>query len=332
MSAPSTIRCPACRVVLNIPPEAGNRRLRCPSCGTRFHVEGARTSTPGTRTARPSSSLMTSSPPPPRPTLPRPQVPGGRREAFDIPVLDESKSASPYSGAAEALFRDDHEAERPLSAAEARSRPRICPECTATVPRGMSLCQNCGLDLDTGRRAAPQALEADEDEEVVYWDASRSSYAEPSAPFGVFIVGGLTLVLSVALFVLTLVHFGQGLGGASLAIVCLFGAFASFQFLIGHSVRPLLIALIVGGLVDVVALIALPVIAANEQIPVADPLLEAPAGEEPVIPSLMERLETGKITLGVVLLIFDTVALIYLSTGGVRRHFEEEETDEAIPI
>jgi hypothetical protein len=271
-----------------------------------------------------SSSRATSPSPRPPTALPRQAI----RDLDDLPVLDDGGDAGRYANAAEALFRDDSEEERRVSAAEARMRPRTCPDCTATVPRGMSLCQNCGLDLDTGQRVR----EEPEDEEEEVWDVAMPGRGDGGTPFGVIAVGGVSLLVSVVLFVLTLVHLGSGLGGMSLAIVCLFGAFASFQFLTGHSAGPLLVALILGGLIDVVGWIAMPVITANMQVPSVAEVDAEPPGTEPAIPSLRKRLDTSAITLGVVLLVLDTAALIYLSTAGVRRHFREEEDEGAIPI
>jgi hypothetical protein len=322
---PPITRCPACRVKLNIPPQAGHRRLRCPNCATRFHPNAAGAAVAPASPSAPARGTPPTPPPAPRPSEARRG--NGRPDLDGIPLLEPDDDAGDrYAGAAEALFRDDPEEDRRVAAAEARMRPRICPDCTATVPRGMSLCRNCGLDLDTGRRLEP---EPEEDEEEV-WDVAMPRYHDGGMPFGVIAVGGVSLLVSVVLFVLTLVNFGQTLGGYSLAFVCLFGAFASYQFLVGRSARPLLVALILGGLIDVVGLIALPVLAANMAVP--GPAEVEAERVDPAIPSIRQRLDTGKITLGVVLLVLDTVALIYLSTAGVRDHFEEEEDEGAIPI
>ena len=72
-------------------------------------------------------------------------------------------------------------------------------------------------------------------------------------------LSGTTLVVSLALAVVSFVLVEPVVGKFSLALVCLFGVYASSQFLRGRSFKLLLIALCLGGAVDIVALIALPI-------------------------------------------------------------------------
>ncbi len=336
----STTRCPHCRVVLNVPESAGGKRLKCPKCGEKFHAElGPAPSTPGIDTAGPASSQMTTLP------RPRPDRGGGHgqpdlptasrdlREAFDLPLLmdeDASPSKSRAPDAASALFGDDPAPRKP-TAAETRQTARRCPTCGGVVPQGMSLCQRCGLDLDTGQRVEVNDMyDDDEDEEGGYAPA----YQEPSAPVGVWIVGLLSIVASVVLGVLALINLG-GFGGLSMALVCVLGLFGGLQFLRGRSAKPLLIALTFGAFVNVVGMIVLPVVEANQTAKTVEVRYDEETGEAlPVIQGLKDRIDTQKLTWGVVILIVDAMAMIYVTTSGVRRHFDRvrSKSDDLSPV
>lgn len=303
-----SIRCPQCRVVLNIPPEAGTRRLKCPRCGARFHAG-----------PNPPSN-------PEHGHVGIPVAPGDLRETFDIPLLlDDDLPAGPR-GRAETLFADDEDSPgRRAPPGGPRARPRPCPRCGHVVPAGWSLCGGCGLDLD----------EPDEPDEPPgpddLLDEPPPPPPAPPAPVGVLVVGVGSLIVSVVLAILALVVFG-GLGGAALAVVALFGAFASVQLLAGRSARPLVVALVLGGLIDILGLIVLPVYQANRSIPAA-PAPDAPAADDlPAIPNLLDRLDTTKIQCGVLLLILAGALLIYLTTADIRRHFaSRRQSAEELP-
>ena len=121
-------------------------------------------------------------------------------------------------------------------AQEARSSSRRCPTCGGVVPVGMSLCQTCGLDLESGTRidliddlAPPPAPAA-----RVCRCRSRSSAAS-AAP------------LSAALVVAAFLMWTKGISGTQYFIpVAAFGGYASVQFLRGKSVKLLLVALTLG--------------------------------------------------------------------------------------
>jgi len=118
------------------------------------------------------------------------------------------------------------------------------------------------------------------------------------------------------------------LGQGSLSLQCLFGVFASIQFLRGRSTKPLLIALMLGGAIDIIGLVILPAVQAQD-IPtvVAPPGKPLPVEMDEVIPPYHERLEasggTRKITWGIVILGIDAAFFVYLCTAGVRGHFEK---------
>src|SRR2546423_697550 len=125
---PQTTRCPGCGVVLNLPEGAIGRRLKCPKCGNKFQS--------GTPESTPSMLAPGDTP----------TAPGGTRATADVA----------------SLFREDDSAPRHTTAADRRAQSRPCPSCQRMVPAGMSLCPNCGLDLDSGTR-----VDLDDDLDVV---------------------------------------------------------------------------------------------------------------------------------------------------------------------
>ncbi len=297
-----TTRCPHCRVVLNIPAAAGGRRLKCPKCGEKFHAEvGPPPSTPGVDTAGPASSTMTASP------RPKSGQAGGHgqadlptsskdlRETFDLPLLmdeDDSPRKSVATDPAAALFGDEPPPRKP-TAAETRQTARRCPTCGGVVPQGMSLCQRCGLDLDTGQRVEVSDMYDDDDEEDY-----THSVPELSAPVGVWVVGLLSIVASAVLGVLALINLG-GFGGLSMALVCVLGLVGGIQFLRGKSAKPLLVALMFGAFVNVVGMIVLPVVQANETAKPIEIVIDQETGEEiPVMQGMKERIDSTKLDMG----------------------------------
>lgn len=317
---PRTIQCPQCGVVLNVPEAAAGRRLKCPKCATKFAADG------GPPPPRPSSSTfgtgrgMASSV-----TLPAssgddfdlPTAPGSLRETFDLPLLGEdappSRPVVPTAPAAEAdpmaLLRGDDDApsrRRPL-AAEARAQARRCPTCGSVVPRGMSLCSTCGLDLESGTR-----VDLTEDLEV------HAPIRRTEIPIGSWVVGGLSIFVSFLFALISLIQWQKEdqVGYLLLLPVCLFGIFASVQFLRVKSFKLLLIALTLGVAIDIVAMIILPVALALSEVEV-----QHNPGEDAAIQSVNERLDTTKLSWGVAL-IFSYIAVAwYLNSPPVRRRF-----------
>jgi len=323
-----TTKCPDCQTVLNLPDGAEGRRLKCPKCGTKFRAgtpeARPRTSAPGVATAGPASSVMQSSPNPPKPQSSReidlPTTSGDLRDTFDAGLLfgeDEAKpTARPRKSAtadAAALF-DETAAPRPkINSGDAKKKSRRCPSCGGVVPMGMSLCQTCGLDIDTGRR---EHVDEMLDEQVV---ATGPTIQGPPIP--VTLIGSSTLVISAILAILAMVRLPPN-GGVPLAIVCLFGAFASVQFLRGKSVKLLLIALLIGGVIDIIGLIIMPAWQANQMA--IDPNVSiSPLDEDVEMKPLDERLDYDKLMLGLAVLGIDIVVFIYLSTAGIKRHFDK---------
>ena len=190
----------------------------------------------------------------------------------------------------------------------------------------MSLCTRCGLDLDTGQRHLDDEL----------FEAPPPSARPTGPPLILSIIGGLTLIVSLILALLALVRSSQvaetRLGFLGLAVIALFGVYASVEFLRGRTLRPLIAALLIGAVVNVVALIALPVYEANR--PQAAAEVEVDDEGMPQFRSVAERMDEQmpRIKTGIVLLLLDSALIAYLLTGGVRKHFEKSRASAPLPI
>jgi hypothetical protein len=179
----------------------------------------------------------------------------------------------------------------------------------------MSICQSCGLDLETGRQVdllddlGPAPLVRNE-----------------SLPIPIAVLGGICAAMSAALAVAALVAWNGGRDGLQYFIpVALFGVYASVQFLRRKSVKLLLIALTIGAVIDLIGMIAMPIYNANAETVIVqsqgeltDPDLEAEA-----IQPISERIDQQRITLGIALLFGYAVFSIYLLSPSVQRHFKK---------
>ncbi len=321
----TTILCPNCSVVLNVPADAIGRRLRCPKCQTRFQAGTGAPSTSPTATARGTAEIA----PPSVDNLKRPPsvdfdlpvapiAPGSLREQFDIPLLSEPASKPAAGGAqgdALALFQDDPPARKRPRGAEARMQARRCPTCGGYVPQGMSLCSNCGIDIDTGRRV-------DLMEDITGPAPTRST----TPPIGVILVGSLALMGSVVLTLISFLMFQKGVTGAQLLLVpCLFGIYAAVQFLRNKSIKLLVIALTIGAIIDVMLLVAMPLYTAYDDVQiVARPHSDNPDDDDVKITSPIDRFDSQKFTWGIALLVGYAAVCVYLNSPPVRRHFNRQ--------
>jgi hypothetical protein len=309
---PRTIQCPQCGVVLNVPEAAAGRRLKCPKCATKFSADGGPpppgpASSTTLRARGAGLSFPGSSIPPSEPDMP--VASGSLREQFDLPLLSEDTPAAARpaaQGDVSDLFREDPPGRRKTTQAEARSRDRRCPTCGGVVPRGMSLCSTCGLDLETGRR-----IDLTEEIEV------PAPMRRPPPPLGAYVVGGLSIFVAVLFAIISLLRWSGGeTGYLFLFVVCLFGIYAAAQFLRGKSLRLLFVALTLGVGIDIIAMIILPVVLAMSDVEVNQ---QDPDG--PAIQSATERLDTQKLSWGVAIVVSYAAVAIYLNSPPVRRRF-----------
>jgi phage FluMu protein Com len=350
-----TIQCPHCGVVLNVPEAAAGRKLRCPKCATKFATPSANPADSVIAESGPASTMFPTRKGPassgdygvstPEGTsgtyeLPLtgpggsggdfvddlPSSPAPLREMFDLPSLGEATPSTRSTGQGKApadalaLFQDEPKANRKLRGAEARAKARRCPSCGGVVAIGMSLCNTCGLDLDTGQRIAP--LE-------VFDEDMPSAPRSEAPPMGVLFVGSLCSIANLLLSVASLIAWqkGQGLGFLMLLVVWIFGIYASVQFLRRKSIRPLFLALALGVAIGVVFLIALPIweVNAGTDIVVTSPDgAPAPVDPEgPQIRNIAEELDVNRITWGIAMLLTYAALSVYLNSPSMRREFNK---------
>lgn len=315
---PRTIHCTRCGVALNIPDRGIGKRLKCPKCGTKFYAHdpgaAASSSAIGLHDATPASSQDVSNRHPDDFALPT--APGDLRETFDLPMMTEAASTPKKPGRdtsdAAALFKDDDRpaAPRRPKSAEARAKARRCPTCGGHVPIGMSLCSSCGLDLETGAR-----IDLEDDL------APPPPPRQQGPPLDVVLIGGICLLSSIVLSCLSLVFSVQGVAGSVFFIpISFFGVFASIQFLRGKSTRLLLLALTLGALVDVFALIAMPIVYANLEVRTQDNKGSDAEIEGKAFQPVTERIDVNKLVVGIVLLVVYAIVSIYLVSAGANHH------------
>ncbi len=343
-----TIQCPECGVVLNVPDSAAGRRLKCPQCATKFSAPAFDPGASAIGGAGPASSLLPTRGPgssgsvelPTRGLdssgsveLPKLPAASGLGETYELPFLTDPVPAPapkgarpgphvapPPAAAADvlALFLDEPKSARKPKGAEARAQARRCPTCGNVVPVGMSLCSTCGLDLDTGKRIAP--LEILEDE-------MPEPYREPVPPMGVLFVGSITAMGFLILSVASLVWWQKGMGGVQfLLIIWLFGLYGAVQFLRRRSIRPLFLALSLAVGIGAVALIVMPIVAANMPPEVVDNLVPPAPGEDPDlldIKPLTDKLDLNRITWGIASMLAYAAVAVYLNSPGLRKQFRK---------
>ncbi len=340
---PRTIQCSECRVRLNLPAQIiAGKRLKCPRCGHKFvltEFDASSASTlPGTVDAAETATMLASRKPPSGDDLPAPCAEGDLRETFDLPLVSareaersEMVAGSPTADAA-GLFADPGPAAKRLSAAEARARGRRCTNCGGLVPKGMSICVTCGTDQETGMRVG---LEDD----LAPPPPARSE----GPPLHIAIIGTFCVAAAVVLLILAIVQSVsqqsqlEYVCWISLALVSGFGIYAAVEFIRGKSVKLLMLALSLGVVVNVMTLIALPLIEANFAAPeqIIDPNAKSTdPGDAPVrIRSLQERLDArrgvGRIQAGASLLLVYAILSLYLMSPPVKKYVQVRTARDA---
>jgi hypothetical protein len=327
---PRTIQCKSCHITLNIPDSvSAGKRLRCPKCGLRFVVTVADASSESTLAAPLDADPMVSGFDIERPTTPPDDLPmmdSGRdlRETFDLPLMSArdaeraGASARSESGDAAALFEDRAGPKRRVTAADARARARRCSNCGGVVPQGMSICASCGVDQETGLRVGLED------------DLAPPPPSRPSGPpLHIAIIGGLLGVASLTLLILSLIRSVGGEGGwqnygwLCLAIVSGFSIFATVQFLRLKSAKLLLIALTLGVVIDLMALIAMPLIQASwgelQPVVVTTPHPEDPDDAGVQIKPPEDRLDMQTMMYGIAFLVVYAILALYLMSPAVKK-------------
>ena len=349
-----TIQCPNCGVVLNVPESAAGRKLKCPHCDSKFPAPMLKPGDSAIAGGNPQSSQLRTRGPGPGSSMDLPLSRGSSgsvelpdlggggidfdlptasssaplRETFELPMLGEDVPRSktkpkPGTNTADAapladvmaLFKDEPKTARRPKGAEARAHTRRCPTCGGVVGVGMSLCNRCGLDLDTGQRVIIDLLD----------DGMPEAIQAPSTAMGVIFVGSLFAMMNLILTAATVVAWAKGnLPGAPLLlIVWIFGLYAAVQFLRRRSLRGLFLALSLNVGIGAVYLIALPIFYANAGDDSAPPI--AVSADDPDTPQyrpLTETLDMKKITGGIITLLVYAGVSVYLNTPGLRKQFK----------
>jgi DNA-directed RNA polymerase subunit M/transcription elongation factor TFIIS len=291
-----SVRCPQCKSVLNVPADVGEKRLKCPTCATRFVVTPfgvARVETPAPSERSAASSMTVTLEPVARPIDHKRPLPD---------LLDAAAEAD-----AAALFRDDPVPPRRLAGGDARSRPRTCPDCGAVVPAGMSLCNACGLDLDTGTRA---------DTLDVVEPVADAPHERPPISAGGLVVGCGALAQGVALCVLGAVAHSPA--GIVELLAGLFLIYTAVLYLAGRAARPLLAGLMFAGVVALCLLVIAPILVANGTIPGAAPAAEPAQNADSA--EVTRHLDMNALIGGVAFVTSAALMMVYLTMRTARRH------------
>lgn len=335
---PRTIQCQRCGVVLNLPDHvAAGKRLKCPRCATRFVVSEADASSqstvPGLADAAPTSFDLDKHTPN-LDDLPVATSDGDLRDTFDLPLMsgrdaERGHAASaPETADAAGLFQDHAPAKRRVSAAEARAKARRCVHCGSGVPQGMSICMTCGTDQETGLRVG---LEDD----LIPPPPPRAQ----GPPLHIAIIGGLCGTAGIILMIAGGIKSIQGKTGAencawlALALVSALGIFGCVQLIRGKSTRVLMLALTLGVVLDVLGMVAAPIVMAmlEDQQDVLIDVKPKDLDESGVeIKPFEERINTQKIELGVVVLLIYAALSLYLMSPSVKKFIFHSRPDRGL--
>jgi hypothetical protein len=249
---------------------------------------------------------------------------GDLREAFDLPLVSGSAREMERGGAARGadtadvggLF-EDRPSKRRMTAAEARGQARRCVTCGAGVPKGMSICSTCGTDQDTGMRVG---LEDD--------FAPPPPPPSQGPPIHVSVIGGLCCTGSLILLILAMIQTTKTGGNIellswlSLAMVSGFGIYGSVQFIRGKSAKQLIVALTLGAIVDVLGLVALPMLQPFLQDPESIVSHVIPTDPEDLnvgIRPFEERIDLKRIMAGIGLILVYVICALYLISPPVKK-------------
>jgi hypothetical protein len=196
----------------------------------------------------------------------------------------------------------------------------------------MSICSACGTDQETGMRVG---LEDDL--------APPPPALSQGPPLHISIIGTFCVAAAVILLILAIIESVREqrqleyICWIALALVSGFGIYAAVQFVRGKSVKLLMLALSLGVVVDVMTLIALPLIEANFAAP--EQIIEPNAkstdpGDAPVrIKSVQERLDAlggvSRIQAGAGLLLVYAFLSLYLMSPPVKKYISSRAAREA---
>jgi hypothetical protein len=273
--------------------------------------------------------------PPSQDDLPVPVAEGDLRDTFDIPLISARDAeraevaTSPAVGDATALFDDRGGPKRRITSAEARAKPRRCSNCGGLVPQGMSTCTSCGVDQETGLRIGL------EDDLIP---------PPPPRPLGppvhIAVISGLCKLAGLILLIVSLVRSVRTAGGwenygwLCLALVCAFGIYGSVQFVRGRSAKLLMTALSLGVMIDLLAMVAMPVVQTfwDDQDHIITKV-ENKSSDEPETADIgikphQDRLDVPKIKLGFTLVLIYAILSVYLMSPAVKKYVHSSRAEK----
>ena len=260
--------------------------------------------------------------PPSADDLPSATSEGDLRDTFELPLTGghdfERGEAGPATADAAGLFLDHGASKRRVTAAEARSRARRCVHCGSSVPQGMSICPTCGTDQETGMRVGL-------DDDLTPPPPPRPQ----GPPLHVSIVGGLCGTVAIIALLGGVIESTRGqtsiehYAWLTLAGVSAFAIFGCVQFIRGKSAKLLLLALTLGMGVDVLGLVAVPLIQPmlEDQDQIVKTRKPQDLDESDVeIKSFEDRINTQKIQLGVLVIVIYAILSVYLTSSPVKKY------------
>ncbi|MGP0069188.1 MAG: hypothetical protein ACLQGP_37010 [Isosphaeraceae bacterium] len=302
--------------------------MKCPKCGLRFALTVADASSESTLGGPANADWLSrvdlETQPPAADELPVSLGDHDLRETFDLPLMSgrdaERAGAAPEPAVGDAAsLLDEPAPKRRKTAAESRLTARRCSGCGGYVPQGMSVCMSCGLDQETGLRVGI-------DDDLIPPPPPRPQ----GPPLHVAIMGGLCGTAGLIFLIMSLVRSGggaegwQNYGWLCLAVVSGFAILASVQFIRGKSVKLLMLALTLGVVVDVLALVAMPLIQANFEDPeqIVKPIRPNDPDSESdiVIKPFEERIDPHSISLGITFLLIYAILSLYLMSTPVKKY------------
>jgi hypothetical protein len=266
--------------------------------------------------------------------LPSATSEGDLRDTFDLPLVGgreaerSEASSGPATADATGLFQDYGASKRRVTAAEARSRARRCTHCGSSVPQGMSICPTCGTDQETGMRVGLED------------DLAPPPPPRPQGPpLHVSIVGGLCGTAAIITMLAGVIQSTKGESSIehyawlTLAAVSLFVIFGCVQFIRGKSAKLLLLALTLAMGVDVLGLVAGPII--QPMFEDQDQIVKEVKPQEPdesniQLKSFDERINTPRIQLGVVVIVIYAILSVYLTSNPVKKYLFQCRPDRIL--
>jgi hypothetical protein len=189
----------------------------------------------------------------------------------------------------------------------------------------MSLCVSCGMDQETGLRVGL----AD--------DLSPPPPPRPQGPpIHIALIGGLVGTVALILLLASLVYSVKGpdqwqkYGWLCLALVSGFGIYAAVQFIRGRSAKLLMTALTLGVVIDLMVLVALPML---------QPVLQGPTVKEvqtddPDLGSIQieqaeKQIDLQRVELGVSLIMIYAALSWYLMSPPVKKYIHPRAMERA---